>query len=150
LDAPNNNAQKTQNTRQFRAQISDCSELYHIFEAALSMVTENRLNQENIKPKGAHVEQSSINGSGIDDSDSSEHTDEIQGDLSVVHSDGNYDNAKAEVQKALAIEDRRVLLWKIIFKTIMIVVAVVITAATYVQLEGSETSDFIVEVRFIN
>jgi hypothetical protein len=113
------------------------------------MIVENGVNSEQIKLKAAHIKGSSLNDHSDDDSDSSEHTDEITGGASVVHSDGNYDQAKAEVQKALESEDRRVLCWQIIFKIIMIVVAVVITAATYVQLARSETSDFVVEVRFM-
>jgi hypothetical protein len=110
------------------------------------MTVENGVNPEQTKLKDAHIKESSLNDHS-DDSDSSEHTDEITGGASVVHSDGNYDHAKAEVQKALEIEDRRVLCWQIIFKIIMIAVAVVITAATYVQLARSETSDFVIEVR---
>jgi hypothetical protein len=88
--------------------------------------------------------QSFILSSRADDSNSMEQDDDenLDASESVVGSDTNNNDITAEVRQALKKEDRGVFMWRLFFKIIMIVVAIVLTIATYVQLSRSETRDF--------
>ena len=82
-----------------------------------------------------------------DHSDSSDGSDtsDPQGAPSV---DNDYNNARAEVRNATKGIDRGVLLWRLVVKVTMIVVAITLTALTYVQLKHAETNEFLVAVSF--
>jgi hypothetical protein len=94
--------------------------------------------------------QSFILGGSSDDSNSMEQDDDENCDASesVVGSDTNNNDITAEVRQALKKEDRGVFMWRLFFKIIMIVVAIVLTIATYVQLSRSETRDFTNQVSY--
>jgi hypothetical protein len=60
----------------------------------------------------------------------------------------NRADGMAEVRQALKKDDRGVSIWRLAFKILMILVAVVLTIATYVQLSRAETRDFTNAVGF--
>ena len=61
--------------------------------------------------------------------------------------DSNYNDANAEVLRALKGDDRGVFWWKLVVKVMMICVAILLTTMTYVQLSQSEANDFEASVR---
>jgi hypothetical protein len=92
------------------------------------------------------VEGSSLKHSSIEDSDSNEPDDDENGDTSLVDSDNHYNDADAEVRLALKDSDRSVYLCRFILKIMMIVVAILLTVATHVQLSRTEYNDFSTKV----
>jgi hypothetical protein len=89
----------------------------------------------------------SIDGSDSSDDDSDENIDASS--ASGIASQGTVsNNITAEVRQALKKEDRGVFMWRLFFKIIMIIVAIVLTIATYVQLSRSETRDFTNQVSY--
>jgi hypothetical protein len=78
-----------------------------------------------------------------DDSDASDHDTDTNSDSNLDASpDSNYSDANAEVTQTFKGDDRGVFFWRIVVKVIMIIVAVVLTTLTYVQLSASERQDF--------
>jgi hypothetical protein len=77
--------------------------------------------------------------SSVQEENNDEHTDTP---MSVISAATNHHDITAEVRQGLQREDRGVFMWRMIFKIIMIAVAIVLTIATYVQLSRSETRDF--------
>jgi hypothetical protein len=92
--------------------------------------------------EGNDVEESSLKHSSIEGSDSNEPDDDENGDTSVVDSDNHYNDAAAEVRLALKDSDRSVYRCRFVLKIIMIVVAILLTVATHVQLSRTEYNDF--------
>jgi hypothetical protein len=94
--------------------------------------------------------QSFILGRSADDSNSMEQDEDenLDASESVVGSDTNNHDITAEARLALKKEDRGVFMWRLFFKIVMIVVAIVLTIATYVQLSRSETRDFTNQVSY--
>jgi DNA-directed RNA polymerase specialized sigma subunit len=88
------------------------------------------------------VEESSLKHSSIEDSDSNERDDDENGDTSLVDSDNHYNDAAAEVRLALKDSDRSVYRCRFVLKIMMIVVAILLTIATHVQLSRTEYNDF--------
>ena len=84
---------------------------------------------------------SSLNDNSVS-SDGSGTSD--QNDLPIDSND--YTNAKAEVRIAIKGDDRGVFLWQLVVKIIMIVIAIALTVATYVQLKQAETNEFLTAV----
>jgi hypothetical protein len=117
---------------------------YHI------MVLSHDGTAADIRSINSMARQSFILGSSADDSNSMEQDDDenLDASESVVGSDINKHDITAEVRQALKKEDRGVFMWRLFFKIIMIVVAIVLTVATYVQLSRSETRDFTNQVRY--
>jgi hypothetical protein len=87
-----------------------------------------------------------------DDSDSSEHSDdENEGentDAPTIGSDTNEHNITTEIRHEIKRENRGVSMWRSIFKIILIVVAILLTIATYVQLSRTERRDFTNQVSY--
>jgi cobalamin biosynthesis Mg chelatase CobN len=85
-----------------------------------------------------------------DDSDSSEHSDdENEGentDAPTIGSDTINHNITAEVRQEIQRENRGVSMWRSVFKIILIVVAILLVIATYVELSHFEKRDFTSEV----
>ena len=79
---------------------------------------------------------------GSESSDGSDSND--RNDLPNVGTD--YTNAKQEVRNATRVDDRGVFLWRLVVKIVMIVIAITLTAITYVQLKRSETNEFLAAV----
>lgn len=77
-------------------------------------------------------------------SDSSDHDTDTnsESNLNNASPDTCYTDANAEVHRAFKCDDRSVLWWRFIVKVIMIVIAIVLTALTYVQLSKSERNEF--------
>ena len=83
-----------------------------------------------------------------EDSDSSDHDTDTNTGSKLNHSpDTNYSIANAEVLQAFKSADCSVLWWRIVVKLVMICIAILVTALTYVQLSESEKKDFEAAVR---
>ena len=81
-------------------------------------------------------------------SESSDHDTDTNSDLNMnCPPDSNYNDANAEVLRALKGDDRGVFWWKLVVKVMMICVAILLTTMTYVQLSQSEANDFEASVR---
>jgi hypothetical protein len=116
------------------------------------MELQNDCDPEETPANATDAEKLPINDGSIDGSDSSDDDSEENIDASSasgVASQGTTSNdITAEVRLALKKEDRGVFMWRLFFKIIMIVVAIVLTVATYVQLSRSETRDFTNQVSY--
>jgi hypothetical protein len=118
------------------------------------MELQNYFDPENIQANATDAEKLPINDGSIDGSDSSDDDREENIDASSasgIASQGTgtvSNDITAEVRQALKNEDRGVLMWRLFFKIIMIVIAIVLTIATYVQLSRSETRDFTNQVSY--
>jgi hypothetical protein len=116
------------------------------------MELQTDIDPENIQANATDAEKLPINDGSIDGSDSSDDDREENIDASSasgIASQGTVSNdITAEVRQALKKEDRGVCMWRLFFKIIMIVVAIVLTIATYVQLSRSETRDFTNQVSY--
>ena len=78
-----------------------------------------------------------------DDSEASDHDTDTNSDCHLNTSpDTNYSDANAEVMQVFKGDDRSVFWWRIVVKVIMIIVAVLLTTLTYIQLSMSERNDF--------
>lgn len=83
-----------------------------------------------------------------DDSDASDHDTDTMSDTKLNHSpDSTFNDAHAEVLGAFKGADCSVMCWRVIVKIIMICIAIILTALTYVQLSQSEEKDFEASVR---
>jgi hypothetical protein len=103
------------------------------------------LNEDVRNKVAADAKELSVHGN--EDSDSIEQEDDYDETptdtpTSVISAATNHHDITAEVRQGLQREDRGVFMWRMIFKIIMIAVAIVLTIATYVQLSRSETRDF--------
>jgi hypothetical protein len=79
----------------------------------------------------------------MDGSESSAHDTTSDNDGTIVNSsETNFNNATTEVRQALKGDNRGVFMWRTVVKSIMIVMAVLLTTATYVQLSRSEERAF--------
>jgi hypothetical protein len=109
----------------------------------MTMGVKNNFNGlRKTQTKGNDVEESSLKHSSIEGSDSNEPDDDENGDTSAVDSDNHYNDAAAEVRFALKDSDRSVYLCRFILKIMMIVVAILLTIATHIQLSRTEYNDF--------
>lgn len=82
-------------------------------------------------------------GDDNDDSDASDHDTDTMSDTKMNHSpDSTFTDAHAEVLGAFKGADCSVLCWRVIVKVIMVCIAIIITAMTYVQLSQSEKNEF--------
>jgi arabinogalactan endo-1,4-beta-galactosidase len=110
------------------------------------MVYNGSKHLDKVVPKNA-ADAKELSMHDNEDSDSNEqeedtndkHTDTP---TSVISAASNHHDITAEVRQGLQREDRGVFMWRMIFKIIMIAVAIVLTVATYVQLSRTETRDF--------
>jgi hypothetical protein len=110
------------------------------------MAPDGSKHLDKVVPKNA-ADAKELSMHDNEDSDSNEqeedtndkHTDTP---TSVISATSNHHDITAEVRQGLQREDRGVFMWRMIFKIIMIAVAIVLTVATYVQLSRSETKDF--------
>jgi t-SNARE complex subunit (syntaxin) len=82
------------------------------------------------------------------DSLADEDEDDVDTVDALVFASRNRADGMAEVRQALKKDDRGVSIWRLAFKILMILVAVVLTIATYVQLSRAETRDFTNAVSF--
>jgi hypothetical protein len=96
------------------------------------------------------MSQSILMDSIIEYSDSSAEEDDDDVDTvdALVFASRNRSDGMAEVRQALKKDDWGVSIWRLAFKILMILVAVVLTIATYVELSRSETKDFTNAVGF--
>jgi hypothetical protein len=82
------------------------------------------------------------------DSLAEEDDDDVDTVDALVFASRNRADGMAEVRQALKKDDLGVSIWRLAFKVLMILVAVVLTIATYVQLSRAETRDFTNAVGF--
>jgi hypothetical protein len=116
-------------------------------DCGFKMAQQNDFDSSNeVENNDKDVDNLCLHDSSIDGSVSNESEDDDNGGTSVVDSDTNLKDANAEVRLALRGDDRSVLLWRITLKITMIIVAILLTAATYVQLSRTESNDFALEV----
>jgi hypothetical protein len=103
----------------------------------------NAVNDIEFQTKGLNVDHISEDDESIDGSNSNNEHDSTDNDVTVVNSsETNYKNATTEVRHSLQGEDRHVYMWRLVVRIIMIVMAVLITTATHLQLLNSEENDF--------
>jgi cobalamin biosynthesis Mg chelatase CobN len=122
------------------------------------MVRNRKLLQEEINSTAdddTNKELSRTGNSMHDDSDSSEHNgnsddddEEENTDAPTIGSITNDHNITAEVRQEIQKENRGVSMWRSIFKIILIVVAILLVIATYVELSHFEKRDFTSEVSY--
>jgi cobalamin biosynthesis Mg chelatase CobN len=126
--------------------------VHHRTEAA--MVRNSILLQEEVNATADDNTNKEWSKSGSsnddDDSDSSEHSDDENDgentDAPTIGSDTNDHNITAEVRQEIQKENRGVSMWRSIFKIILIVVAILLVIATYLELSHFEKRDFTSEV----
>jgi hypothetical protein len=135
-----------------------------ITEAAMVVRNSTLLQEEEINSTAdddTNKDLSKTGNSMHDDSDSSEHNgnsdddDDDEGEntdaptgSSMVGSDTNEHNMTAEIRQKIQRENRGVSMWRMIFKIILIVVAILLVIATYVQLSRTERRDFTNQVSY--
>jgi hypothetical protein len=110
------------------------------------MIPKNDMSSHEMQAKSAEEKDLSLHGNSDSESDSSEQDGSEEDTTNCVAADTNYIDTTAEVRHGLKKEDRGVSMWRSIFKIIMILVAILLTVATYVQLSRTEKRDFINEV----
>ena len=113
-------------------------------------IKNKRLQRKNFKNMGDNVYAHHTNDlyQNDDISDSSDHDTDTNSDSNLNNAPGtNYSDANAEVHQAFKGDDRSVFCWRVIVKTIMICIAISLTALTYTQLSKSEISEFEASVR---
>jgi hypothetical protein len=126
------------------------SSVHHNTQAA--MVCNSKLLQEEINATVDDDTNKELSKTGNsmhdddDDSDSSEHSDDDNEgentDTPTIGSDTIDHNITTEIRQEIHKENRGVSMWRLIFKIILIVVAILLTIATYVQLSRTERKDF--------